>query len=560
MNNKLTTKTKQLVDDLKSICANHGLGNDGNEYKIITEVFLYKFMNDKFFYEAGRIDGYAGVREEKLKAMPDEDYEMVLLMLPPSVARLNREHYLSSLYNAQNREQFAKLFDDTMRSLALLNSEIFSVGTAGGEKVRLFGGISNYVTEESKRDGFCRAIINKLFDCNLSEAGDIFGEKYDFFATIFEYLIKDYNKDGGGKYAEYYTPHAVARIMSEILVVSEVSNALCYDPGAGTGSLLMSLAHIIGEDKCTIYSQDISQKSSTLLRLNLILNNLAHSLPNVVQGNTMTEPYHMRQKETQKGFDYIVSNPPFKLDFSDWRDRVDASRQTVHEGENKETEKLSARFFAGIPNIPNKDKDKMAIYLLFLQHIISSLNDKGKAAVVVPTGFLTEGKGKATSIANKIRMRLVDKGWIRAVVSMPSNIFATTGTNVSIIFIDKANTSGKVVLVDASSLGTKIKDGKNQKTLLSEKEEQRIIDAVNGSIADNGFSVVKTFKELKEGKHSFNPGGYFDVCVEHIEISPEEFANALNASKTTLANMFSESAKLESTILESFARVLYEKD
>lgn len=560
MNQKLTAKTKHLVDDLKSICANHGLGNDGNEYKIITEVFLYKFMNDKFFYETRRIEGYTVVTEEKLKAMSDEDYEMLLLMLPPSVARLNREHYLSSLYNAQNQEQFAKLFDDTMRSLAQLNAEIFSVGTAGGEKVRLFGGISNYVTEESKRDGFCRAIINKLFNCNLSEAGNIFGEKYDFFATIFEYLIKDYNKDGGGKYAEYYTPHAVARIMSEILVIGEVSNAICYDPSAGTGSLLMSLAHKIGEDKCTIYSQDISQKSSTLLRLNLILNNLAHSLPNVVQGNTMTEPYHMRQIETQNGFDYIVSNPPFKLDFSDWRDRVDASKQTVHESESEETKKLSARFFAGVPNIPKKDKDKMSIYLLFIQHIISSLNENGKAAVVVPTGFLTEGKGKATNIANKIRMRLVDKGWLRAVVSMPSNIFATTGTNVSIIFIDKTNSSGNVVLVDASSLGTKIKDGKNQKTLLSEDEEQRIIDAVKGAIAYNGFSVVKTFKELKEGKYSFNPGGYFDVNIEHIEISSEEFANAMNESKMKLTNMFSESAKLESAILESFSGVFYEQD
>ena len=346
--------------------------------------------------------------------------------------------------------------------------------------------------------------------------------------------------------------------MSEILVVGEVTNALCYDPGAGTGSLLMSLAHKIGEDKCTIYSQDISQKSSTLLRLNLILNNLAHSLPNVVQGNTMTEPYHMRQREMQKGFDYIVSNPPFKLDFSDWRDRVDASRQVVHEGENEETKKLSARFFAGVPNIPNKDKDKMSIYLLFIQHIISSLNDQGKAAVVVPTGFLTEGKGKATNIANKIRMRLVDKGWLRAVVSMPSNIFATTSTNVSIIFIDKANASGNVVLVDAASLGRKIKDGKNQKTLLSEKEEQRIIDAVNGAIDDNGFSVVKTFKELKAGKYSFNPGSYFDVSIEHIEISPEEFSNAMSEHKANLTAMFAESKQLESEILSGFGRLIYE--
>lgn len=550
MNNLLTIKTKQLVDDLKSICANHGLGNDGNEYKIITEVFLFKFMNDKFFYEVRRLDGYAEMTEDKLKVMPEDDYEMVKLLLPPSVARLNREHYLSNLYNAQNSEQFAKLFDDTMKNLASLNADIFSVGTAGGEKVRLFGGISNYVTEESKRDGFCRAIINKLFNCNFSEAGDIFGEKYDFFATVFEYLIKDYNKDGGGKYAEYYTPHAVARIMSEILVVGEVSNALCYDPGAGTGSLLMSLAHRIGEDRCTIYSQDISQKSSTLLRLNLILNNLAHSLPNVVQGNTMTEPYHMQRKPTDKGFDFIVSNPPFKLDFSDWRDRVDASRQAVQEGESEEMKKLNARFFAGVPKIPNKDIDKMAIYLLFIQHIISSLNKKGKAAVVVPTGFLTEGKGKATSIANKIRMRLVDKGWLQAVVSMPGNIFANTPTSVSIIFIDKMNKTGKTVLVDAASLGTKVKDGNNQKTLLSADEEQRIIDAVNYQTSEDGFSVVKTFEEIKTGKYSFNPGTYFDMIIEHIEITADEFSDKIIASKDRLSKMFKQGADLECEILK----------
>jgi type I restriction enzyme M protein len=346
--------------------------------------------------------------------------------------------------------------------------------------------------------------------------------------------------------------------MSEILVTGKVSNALCYDPGAGTGSLLMSLAHQIGEDRCTIYSQDVSQKSSTLLRLNLILNNLAHSLPNVVQGNTMTEPYHIRHKATEKGFDYIVSNPPFKLDFSDWRDSVDASRQTVQEGESEEAKKLYARFFAGVPKIPNKDKDKMAIYLLFIQHIISSLNNKGKAAIVAPTGFLTEGKGKATSIANKIRTRLVDKGWLRAVVSMPSNIFATTGTNVSIIFIDKTNKTGAAVLVDASNLGTKIKDGKNQKTLLSDDEEQKIIDAVNKATVIDGFSVVKTFEEMKADRYSFNPGGYFDVSIEHIELSDDEFSNIVKERQSRLADMFVESKNLEDGILATLGTLIYE--
>jgi type I restriction enzyme M protein len=340
--------------------------------------------------------------------------------------------------------------------------------------------------------------------------------------------------------------------MAEILVVGEVSNALCYDPGAGTGSLLMSLAHQIGEDRCTIYSQDISQKSSTLLRLNLILNNLAHSLPNVVQGNTMLVPYHMRRK---MAFDYIVSNPPFKLDFSDWRDDIDASKEGVKSNEGL----FAARFFAGVPKVPAKEKDKMPIYLLFMQHIISSLKPKGKAAVVLPTGFLTEGKGKATSIANKIRMKLVDGRMLRAVVSMPSNIFANTGTNVSIVFIDKGNTSGAAVLVDASNLGEKVKEGKNQKTLLSPEEEQRIIDTVRGEVPSDGFSVVKTFDDIKAAGYSFNPGSYFEVKIERSDMTAEEFAERMRESEATLAGMFAEAAELEKAIMAGFGGMAYER-
>ena len=154
----------------------------------------------------------------------------------------------------------------------------------------------------------------------------------------------------------------------------------------------------------------------------------------------------MRDGAALKRFDYIVSNPPFKMDFSDFRDDLD-------------TDASAARFFAGIPKVPGKAKDKMAVYLLFIQHIIASLKPGGKAAVVVPTGFITASSG----IELRIRQKLVDEQWIAGVVSMPSNIFATTGTNVSILFIDKG-AHEQVVLVDASALGTKVKEGKNQKT------------------------------------------------------------------------------------------------
>jgi len=141
MNKLVTEKTKQLVDDLKSICANHGLGNDGNEYKIITEVFLYKFINDKFFYEVRQLGGqYSNTKnlEEFLKNLADNKYELLLAKLNANVAKLKREHFLSNLYNNQNKEQYAIYFDDTMRDIARFNTAIFSVGTSGGKKLVCF--------------------------------------------------------------------------------------------------------------------------------------------------------------------------------------------------------------------------------------------------------------------------------------------------------------------------------------------------------------------------------------------------------------------------------------
>jgi type I restriction enzyme M protein len=534
-------KTQQLIDNLKSVCAQYGLGNDGNEFKIIVQTFLYKFLNDKFTHEIKKIDeniAKAENWEEALQNLSDEDYEILLFSLPPNTARLKREHLISYLYNNQNREEFAKLFDDTLRDIAIHNNDIFSVKTAGGAQVKLFDELSNFITDASERDNFCRALVNPLV--NFSFEG-IFKQKYDFFANIFEYLIKDYNSDSGGKYAEYYTPHAVAKIMAEILVHGNPSNVSGYDPGAGSGTLLMSLAHQIGEDRCSIYSQDISQKSSTMLRLNLILNNLVHSIQNIIQGNTILAPYH-KENGSIKKFDYIVSNPPFKLDFSEYRDDL-------------ETDSNQKRFFAGIPKIAKAKKESMAIYLLFIQHIMYSLKPNGKAAVVVPTGFLTAQSG----IEKKIREKLVDKKMLGGVVSMPINIFASTGTNVSILFIDKTNTDGKVVLLDASKLGKKIKEGKSQKTVLSAMEEQQIIDVFNQCEAKDDFSVTVTYDEIKEKNYSFSAGQYFDVKIEYTDITPEEFETKLNGFKANLNSLFAESKDLEMEIKKQLGGLDYEK-
>jgi len=343
-------------------------------------------------------------------------------------------------------------------------------------------------------------------------------------------MIKDYNKDGGGKYAEYYTPHSVAKIMAEILVGNnaDLKSQTVYDPSAGSGTLLMNIASKIGTDRCSIYSQDITQKSVELLRLNLILNNLSHSIDNIVQGNTILNSRH-----TQK-MDFIVSNPPFKLDFSEWQNSVSLLPDSTE------------RFFAGVPNIPNKDKDKMSIYLLFLQHIMFSLSKTGKAAVVVPTGFITAQSG----IEKKIRERLVNEKWLKGVVSMPSNIFATTGTNVSVVFIDKQN-KGDVILVDASKLGQKVKEGKNQKTLLSAEDEQKIISAFVNKKQEDDFSVVLSYDEIKDKNYSLAAGQYFDRKIEYSEITPKEFQQKITDYQNKLSEYFEQGKKLETEILKN---------
>ena len=276
-----------------------------------------------------------------------------------------------------------------------------------------------------------------------------------------------------------------------------------------------------------------------MLRLNLILNNLVHSIQNIIQGNTMCAPYH-KDGDKLMTFDYIVSNPPFKLDFSDYV--ADLNIKQNHE-----------RFFAGIPNVPKKDKDKMAIYLLFIQHIMFSLSKKGKAAIVVPTGFITAQSG----IEKQIRERLVESKMLRGVVSMPSNIFATTGTNVSILFIDKTNTKGDIVLMDASKLGTKVKEGKNQKTLLSSEEEQTIIDTFNQHEAVEDFTVVVSYEDIKAKNYSFSAGQYFDVKIEYTDISPAEFESKMAGFKTNLDKLFAESKDLEIEIKKQLANLKF---
>lgn len=535
-------KTIALIDSLKSTCQTYGMGNDGNEYKIITQVFLYKYLNDKFGYELKKINSEireAEKWEEAYSSMSEDDREDLMDRMNPDVPRLNPEHLISNLWNQQAKGDFDLIFDSTMTDIADKNIGIFSTQTTQNTKIPLFEKLTLYVTDESQRASFARALVDKLVNFSFEEA---FREHYDFFAAVFEYLIKDYNTAGGGKYAEYYTPHAIATIMARLLVGdnSDLHNIECYDPSAGTGTLLMALGHRIGEDKCTIYAQDISQRSNKMLKLNLILNGLVASLDHAIQGDTLTSPYHKSDDgQTLRQFDYVVSNPPFKMDFSDTREKIAA---------------MPARFWAGVPSVPNKKKDSMAIYTCFIQHVVNSLKDTGKGAIVVPTGFLTA----KSSVEGKVLKKLVEDHIVYGAISMPSNVFANTGTNVSVLFFDNSRKADKIVLIDASKMGEEYQDGNNKKRRLRDFEIDQIVETFIKKEAVDDFSVAVSYDDVIAKRYSLSAGQYFDVKIEYVELTQEEFNQKMNEYQNQLKEYFDEGYKLQAEIMEQLKKVKYE--
>lgn len=533
-NTNYVETVENLVDSIKGILTSAGLGGEAGEYKLVTQSFLYKFLNDKFLYEAKKDN--SSNNYQHLMNLSD-DYEMLQWSLGENSAQIKRENLIETIYNQQNIDNFSEIFDTALNDIALDNNELFSVETAGNTQVRLFDAhlIADNIQDGSQRDHVARELIKLLASTKFDSS--IFDEGFDFFSTIFEYMIQDYNKNGGGNYAEYYTPRTIAKIIADILIdKANPENVKVYDPAAGSGTLLMNVANRIGVDKCTVYSQDISQKSSNLLRLNLILNNLSHSIHNIVQGNTI-----LNNKHPEK-MDYIVSNPPFKLDFSDWRDQVESIPNS------------SEIYFAGIPKIPKKKKNSMAIYELFIQHIIHSLSENGKAGVVVPTGFLTAQSG----IDKKIRKYLVDNKMIDTVVSMPSNVFANTGTNVSVIFFDKAKKDDQVQLIDASKLGEKIKENGLQRTALSAEDIKKIVNvAVERKDVDE-FSITASLEDIKDKNYSFSAGQYFPVKIEYVELTQDEFEEKMQGYKDRLNELFEKNTKLENDIKEQMKNLKYE--
>ncbi len=551
----LENKIKQMIDEMKGLCQTNGLSNQASEEVVITSVFLYKFLNDKFMANMKDFANEMSMSTEEV--LQDKDMFSGFYDTYPQDVAFKYEDTIECLINKVGNNDFYRLFDDALERISNYpENEEFSIDTADGGRKPLFTRITENV-EAAKRNNFAKNIFG-IISQDKFDFGEAFKNNFDFYSAIFEYLIKDYNV-ASGVYAEYFTPQAISAIIAKILVgMSPVEDKIydIYDPSAGSGSLVLHLANALGKgsfgDKAQVYAQDISGKSSRFLRTNMLLNGLTNSLDNIIEGDTLETPAHYKVPHDPssgvKQFDYITSNPPFKMDFSSTRNTIEQKWQ------DSEVRDGIKRFFAGVPKIPNKKKESMGVYLCFIQHILWSLKEDGKAAIVVPTGFITAQSG----IEKTVRQTIVDKHWLKGVISMPSNIFANTGTNVSVLFIDKSNKEGNIMLIDASKLGEKRKEGKNQKTVLRPDEIKKIEDTfINQEVVED-FSVSVTYEQIAEKNYSLSAGQYFEVRIEFVELSQEDFEKRMIAYSSRLEKLFAEGKSLEDEIKQRLGELRYE--
>jgi type I restriction enzyme M protein len=312
------------------------------------------------------------------------------------------------------------------------------------------------------------------FSKNRADGDDILGDAY-------EYLMRHFATESGKSKGQFYTPAEVSRIMAQFLGIrhAKTSNdTTVYDPTCGSGSLLLKVGDEAshGKDiKVTLYGQEKDSATSGLARMNMILHNNPTAL--IMQGNTLANPLFTDASGQLKTFDYVVANPPFS----------DKSWSTGLDPANDPHERFK---HYGVP--PAKQGD-----YAYLLHIVRSLKSGGKGACILPHGVLFRGNAEAV-----IRKNLVQRGYIKAVIGLPANLFYGTGIPACIIVLDKENAAARkgIFMIDASK--GFIKDG--PKNRLRAQDIHKIVDTFTRQAESPRYSRMVSVAEISDPKNDFN--------------------------------------------------------
>ncbi|OOC33549.1 type I restriction-modification system subunit M [Helicobacter pylori] len=306
----------------------------------------------------------------------------------------------------------------------------------------------------------------------------------DLLGDAYEYLMRHFASESGKSKGQFYTPSEVSLLLSLLLGIDENTrqDKSIYDPTCGSGSLLLKASSLAGKKGLTIYGQEKDISTTALCKMNMILHNSATA--DIAKGgsSTLSNPFFIKNGMLQT-FDYVVANPPFSL--KNWTDGLSIdpkSKQVINDSFN--------RFEDGTP--PEKNGD-----FAFLLHIIKSLKDTGKGAVILPHGVLFRGNAEA-----QIRKNLLTKGYIKGVIGLAPNLFYGTSIPACVIVLDKENARARkgVFMIDASKDFKK--DG--NKNRLREQDVQKMIDTFNALKEIPYYSKMVSLEEISLNDYNLN--------------------------------------------------------
>ncbi len=327
-------------------------------------------------------------------------------------------------------------------------------------------------------------------------------ESNDNLGDAYEYLISNFASDAGKKAGEFYTPSGVSELLAK-LVEPEEGDRIC-DPTCGSGSLLLKAAKEIGSKNVSLYGQEVNGSTYALARMNMFLHEMDNA--RIEWGDTINNP-KLTENDLLMQFDKVVANPPFSLD--KWG------------AENADADRYS-RFYRGVPP---KSKGDYA----FITHMIETLNEHGRAGVVLPHGVLFRGSSEG-----KIRKQLIEENVLRAVIGLPANLFFGTGIPASILIFDKnKGDNTDVLFIDASS---EFESGKNQNQL-SEEHIQKIYDTYKNWKVIEKYSHVASLDEMKENEYNLNIPRYVDTFEEEAPVDIAATQAEIKAIKSKMAEV-----------------------
>jgi type I restriction enzyme M protein len=306
------------------------------------------------------------------------------------------------------------------------------------------------------------------FSKNRAEGDDLLGDAY-------EYLMKHFAVQSGKSKGQFYTPAEVSRIIAKVIGADKAAGRTqtVYDPTCGSGSLLLK---VVAETPkgLALYGQELDNSTAALAKMNTWLHN--EPTADIKSGqSSLSSPLFM-EKGSLKTFDYVVANPPFS--YKAWRNGFDP--------EHDQFDRFTGY---GIP--PAKSGD-----FAFLLHILRSLKSTGKGAVILPHGVLFRGNAE-----EDIRKNIIQRGYVKGIISLPPNLFFGTGIPACILVLDKEHAASRrgIFMIDASK--DYVKDG--NKNRLRERDIKKIVDVFSEQLELSKYSRFVTNEEIKE-KNNYN--------------------------------------------------------